>query len=93
MGTQRMPKMIIILSILERILFTLFDGFLSSLKPQYIVDGNEIIPIQVMKVPRGMELELSNVIVNKEEPVAKRIIDDKVATKELRKEIFLLSIF
>lgn len=62
----------------ERILFSLLDGFLSSFIPQYIVSGNEIIPVQVIRVPRGIDLSLAKAIVSKEEPVAKSIITLKV---------------
>lgn len=62
----------------ERILFSLLDGFLNSFIPQYIAKGNEIIPVQVIRVPNGIDSWLSNVIVSKEELVTKRMITLKV---------------
>ena len=67
----------------ERILFSLPDGFLSSFKPQYIDNGNEIMPVQVMRVPRGIESSLSKEVVSKEEPVAKSRITLKVKIRAL----------
>lgn len=75
--------MIMILRTPERILFSFLVGFLSSLTPQYIVKGNEIIPVQVIRVPKGINLSLSKAIVSKEEPVTKRIIVVKVKIRAL----------
>ncbi len=82
-----------ILSNPERILFSLLDGFLNSFIPQYIDNGSEIIPDQVIKLPRGIELALSNAIIINVEPVAKSIIVEKVTIKELKNQICLLFIF
>ena len=82
-GTQRIPEIIMILSNPERILFSLLDGFLSAIIPQYIVNGNETIPVQVIKVPRGIDLLSFKAIVSKEEPVAKSIITLKVKIRAL----------
>jgi hypothetical protein len=82
-----------ILSNPERNLFSLLDGFLNSFIPQYIDSGSAIIPAQVIKVPRGIELSSSNAIINNEEPVTKSVIVKKVTIKELKNQIFLLFIF
>ena len=76
-----------------RILFSFFDGFRNSFIPHYTDNGSAIIPAQVIKVPRGIELESSNAIINNEEPVTKDIIMKKVTIKELKNQIFLLFIF
>ena len=82
-----------ILSNPERNLFSLLDGFLNFFIPQYIDSGSAIIPAQVIKVPRGIELASSNAIIINEEPVTKNIIVEKVTIKELKNQIFLLFIF
>ncbi|MBO3118050.1 hypothetical protein J4050_14960, partial [Winogradskyella sp. DF17] len=64
-----------------------------SFIPQYTDNGSAIIPAQVIKVPRGIELASSNAIINNEEPVTKNIIVEKVTIKELKNQIFLLFIF
>lgn len=66
----------------ERILFSFFDGFLNSFIPQYIVKGNDVIPVQVIRVPKGIVPSLSNAIVSKEEPVTKIIIALKVKIRK-----------
>ena len=76
-----MPNMIMIFRIPERILFNVSNGDLSAFMPQYIVKGNEIIPVQVMRVPRGINLFLSSEIVSKEEPVTKSITTLKVKVR------------
>ncbi len=77
----------------ERILFSFSDGLRNSFIPQYPDNGSAIIPAQVIKVPRGIELASSNAIINNEEPVTKNIIAEKVTIKELKNQIFLLFIF
>lgn len=81
-----------ILMILERILFSFSDGFRNSFIPQYKDSGNAIMPAQVIKVPRGIELASSNAVIINEEPVTKNIIMEKVTIKELKNQIFLLFI-
>ena len=78
-----MPKIIMIFRNPERILFNFPDGFLSSFVPQYIVKGNEIIPVQVIRVPKGIVSSLFNAIVSNEEPVTKSIITLKVKIRAL----------
>lgn len=68
-----MPRVIIILRNLDSMLFSLLDGFLKSLIPQYTAKGKEIIPVQVIRVPRGIDLSLSKAVVSKEEPVINSI--------------------
>ena len=85
--------MSIVLRSIAIILVILVVGFLNSLTPQYILNGSEIIPAHVIKVPRGIELASSNAIINNEEPITKNIIVDKVTIKELKNQIFLLFIF
>lgn len=77
----------------ERNLFSLLEGFLNSFIPQYTDSGSAIIPAQVIKVPRGIELSSSNAIINNEEPVTKSVIVKKVTNKELKNQILLLFIF
>ncbi|GAA4270667.1 hypothetical protein GCM10022257_27680 [Hyunsoonleella aestuarii] len=67
----------------ERILFSLPDGFLKSFMPQYIVRGNEIMPVQVMNVPKGIDLLLTKALVSKEEPVIKSITTVKVKIRAM----------
>ena len=81
-----------ILSNIERTLFKLFDGFLNSFAPQYTVRGNEIMPIQVIRVPEGMELSLSKAIVSKEEPVARSITTTSVRISAKEKSVVVLLI-
>ena len=64
------------LSITERILLSLVDGFLNSLIPQYIIKGNEMRPVQVIRVPRGIDLsmpisKLQDSLVNSSKPKKK----------------------
>ena len=73
-----MPKINMILRTHESIRCSFLDGFLSSSTPQYMVNGKEIIPTQVIKVPKGMELSLSKARVSKEEPVTKSSITLRV---------------
>lgn len=82
--------MIMILSKPERNLFSLFDGFLNSFIPQYIDNGSEIIPAQVIKFPRGIALSSSKAIINNEEPVTNSEIVKKVTIKVLKNQICLL---
>ena len=72
-----------ILRNIERILFSFPDGFLNSFIPQYIVKGKEIIPVQVIRFPIGIDLPLSKAVVSKEEPVTKSITTLKVKIKAL----------
>lgn len=74
MGTQRIPNMITAVRNPDNILFSLFVGFLNSLIPQYIVIGSEIIPAQVIIVPKGIVSLSLIAIVSKEDPVARSII-------------------
>lgn len=74
-------------------LFCFFDGFRNSSIPQYIDKGSAIIPDQVIKVPKGIELALSTALVNSEEPVKSRKMELMVITKKLKKNTFLLLIF
>ena len=83
MGTQRIPSTIIILRNPDKILFTFLLGFLSSLTPQYIVKGNEIIPVQVIRVPKGIDLSLSKAVVSKEEPITRSTTTLKVKIIEM----------
>ncbi len=79
-GAQRIPSTIMILRTPERILFNVLEGCLSSFTPQYIVRGSEIIPTQVIMVPKGKESLLSNATVSKEDPVNKstRVVKVKI---------------
>lgn len=63
---------------LERILFSSRDGCLSSFIPQYIAKGNEIIPVQVIRVPKGIDSSLSNANESNEDPITKSMITIKV---------------
>ena len=92
-GTHKSANTIRILSTTPKIAFSLLVGFLNSVTPQYRVIGNEIIPAHVMKVPSGIELSLSREIVNKEDPVAKRMAVKIVVIRKLKNHILLLLIF
>lgn len=92
-GTQRIAKTMVIFKILESSLFSFLEGFRISLIPKNMVKGNEINPIQVIKVPNGTALLLSKAIVNTEEPVLKRNITIIVMSKLLKKYTFRLFIF
>ena len=65
----------------DRILFSLLDGFRNSFIPQYIDKGNAIIPVQVIRVPKGIDPSLSKAIVSKEEPESKSKITLKVKSR------------
>jgi hypothetical protein len=64
-------------------LFNLLDGLLNSFVPQYIVKGNDIIPTQVIMVPKGIVSSVFKAFVSTEEPVNKSIRTPIVNIKAL----------
>ena len=48
-----------------------------------MVKGNEVIPIQVIRFPAGIDFSLSNAIVSTEEPETKSMIVIKVKVRVL----------
>ena len=61
-----------------RVLLSFVVGFLNSLMLQYTVNGSEIIPIQVIRFPNGIESSLSKDNSKRGEPVVKSAMVNKV---------------
>lgn len=83
MGIQSTAITNIILNRIARYLVKYVFGFLNSMIPQLILRGKEIMPNQVINVPKGTASSSSNVMFNKGEPVMSNITVNNITMSEL----------